>query len=181
MVASLLETIVFANLLCGSAQSSPVPRWIRVLVLHTLAPLVLLSSRHTDENDTVIQNPGAQGKVRLLCSQRDYRRIVLSFCSHISSSTELKVSSLASENGETQDQKEVVGEDAALQQLRILGRNLKAIRRQVEDHVSESQSSGEWAQVGFVIDRLLFGLYVLFISVSFITIIVMWVQSYKKA
>lgn len=42
MVASLLETIFITNLLCGSADFSPVPHWIRVFVLQFLGCLVCL-------------------------------------------------------------------------------------------------------------------------------------------
>ncbi|XP_041861413.1 uncharacterized protein LOC121652605 [Melanotaenia boesemani] len=42
MVASLLETILITNLLCRSANFSPVPRWIQVLVLKMLGFLVCM-------------------------------------------------------------------------------------------------------------------------------------------
>ncbi len=71
------------------------------------------------------------------------------------------------------------GEGEALQELRKLGRDLRAIRLQVEQQLGGGKSTEEWIQVGFIIERLLFGLYVLFISVSFITIIVIWVNSYS--
>ena len=71
-------------------------------------------------------------------------------------------------------------EDMAVQELKSLGKDLQALRLQVEQKMGGSQSSEEWIQVGFIIDRLLFGLYVLFISVSFITIIIIWVKSYSQ-
>uniref|UniRef100_A0A3Q3AJM8 Neurotransmitter-gated ion-channel ligand-binding domain-containing protein n=1 Tax=Kryptolebias marmoratus TaxID=37003 RepID=A0A3Q3AJM8_KRYMA len=102
MVASLLETILITNLLCNSADFSPVPGWIKVLVL--------------------------------------------------------------------------------LQELRSLSSVLRAIRSQMEQQQQqkEKQSSEDWIQVGFIIDRLLFGLYIVFISISFITIIIIWVNSYNQ-
>ncbi|XP_023195564.1 5-hydroxytryptamine receptor 3E [Xiphophorus maculatus] len=42
MVASLLETILITNLLSNSADFSPVPRWIRILVLNFLGCLVCM-------------------------------------------------------------------------------------------------------------------------------------------
>ncbi|XP_031163366.1 5-hydroxytryptamine receptor 3A [Sander lucioperca] len=71
-------------------------------------------------------------------------------------------------------------ENKALQELRSLSRDLQAVRLQVEQQLGGSQSSEEWIQVGFIIDRLLFGLYILFISVSFFTIIIIWVNSYSQ-
>uniref|UniRef100_A0A3Q2TZU7 Neurotransmitter-gated ion-channel ligand-binding domain-containing protein n=1 Tax=Fundulus heteroclitus TaxID=8078 RepID=A0A3Q2TZU7_FUNHE len=71
-------------------------------------------------------------------------------------------------------------EDEALQELKSLSHVLQAIRSEVEQQQKETQSSEEWIQVGFIIDRLLFGLYIVFISVSFITIIIVWVNSYSQ-
>lgn len=73
----------------------------------------------------------------------------------------------------------VVG-GGALQELRSLGKNLQAIRLQVEQQLRGSKGREDWIQVGFIIDRLLFGLYILFISVSFITIIIIWANSYSQ-
>lgn len=73
-----------------------------------------------------------------------------------------------------------VGEDKALEELKSLSKDLQAIRLHVDKQLGQSQSSEEWVQVGFVIDRLLFGLYILFISVSFVTIIIIWLNSYRQ-
>lgn len=69
-------------------------------------------------------------------------------------------------------------EDKALQELQSIGEVLQTIRSQVEQQ-KESKSSQDWLQVAFVIDRLLFGIYIFSLSVSFITIIIIWVNSYK--
>uniref|UniRef100_A0A3B4H110 5-hydroxytryptamine receptor 3A-like n=1 Tax=Pundamilia nyererei TaxID=303518 RepID=A0A3B4H110_9CICH len=127
MVASLLETIVITNFLCGSSNYSRAPRWIRVLFLKILGRLVL-----TEESKTL-------------------------------------------------EQKGPLGEDKTLQELRSLGRVLQAVRLQVEQHLSKSLSTEEWIQIGLIIDRLLFILYIIFITVSFITIIIIWVVSYNAA
>ncbi|CAL8309711.1 unnamed protein product [Lota lota] len=67
-------------------------------------------------------------------------------------------------------------EDTTLGELRKLGRDLRAIRLQVDQHLSGDQNTEEWSQVAFIIDRFLFGLYTLFISVSSITMIYLWVN-----
>lgn len=67
----------------------------------------------------------------------------------------------------------------AVEVLRSLGRDLLAIRLKVEQQLSVSRSSEDWMQVGFIIDRLLFGLYIVFIIVSFVTIIIVWLNSYN--
>lgn len=79
-----------------------------------------------------------------------------------------------------QEPKGQSAEDLAVYELKKLGKDLQAIRLKVDQELKDSQSSEEWMQVGFIIDRLLFGLYILFISVSFITIIIIWVNSYNK-
>ncbi|KAF7667215.1 hypothetical protein LDENG_00072020 [Lucifuga dentata] len=154
MVASLLETLLITNLLCGSANFSPVPRWVRIFFIHILGRLVCLPPKPKDQEDTVIQNPDAQ---------------------------EMKDSPLALEGIEADENppelKGTLVEDKALEELRRLGSDLQTIRVQVDQQLSSSQGSEDWMQVGFVIDRLLFGLYILFITVSFITIIYLWVQS----
>uniref|UniRef100_A0A8C3G5J1 Neurotransmitter-gated ion-channel transmembrane domain-containing protein n=1 Tax=Cyclopterus lumpus TaxID=8103 RepID=A0A8C3G5J1_CYCLU len=132
MVASLLETILITNLLCGSADFSPVPHWIQVLVLQILGHLVFLPQKTKEPNDSEMK-PSA------VVAQRNTD------------------DELSWEMGS-------VGEDKALQELRSLGKNLQAIRLQVEQQLGGSQGSEEWIQVGFIIDRLLFGLYILFVE-----------------
>ncbi|XP_070765028.1 5-hydroxytryptamine receptor 3A-like [Enoplosus armatus] len=146
MVASLLETILITNLLCGSADFSPVPRWIQVFVLQILGRLVFLPQKTKEPKDSDMKTVVAQQ---------------------------------TADEGPPEESGPAV-EGKALQELRSLGRDLQAIRLQVEQQLGGSQKSEEWIQVGFIIDRLLFGLYVLFISVSFITIIIIWVNSYSQ-
>lgn len=50
MVASLLETIVVTNILCGSSDYPPLPNWVKVLFLHYLARMVCLGQKISDQN-----------------------------------------------------------------------------------------------------------------------------------
>uniref|UniRef100_A0A3B4TMP7 5-hydroxytryptamine receptor 3A-like n=1 Tax=Seriola dumerili TaxID=41447 RepID=A0A3B4TMP7_SERDU len=61
--------------------------------------------------------------------------------------------------------------EPALEELKKLSRDLVAIRLQMDKHFQGSNTSQEWHMIGIVVDRLLFCLYIIFISVSFITII----------
>ncbi|KAK5623735.1 hypothetical protein CRENBAI_007581 [Crenichthys baileyi] len=140
MVASLLETILITNLLSNSSDFSPVPRWIRVLVLNFLGCLVCMPRKTEKPKD----------------SEQRKNAVVTGF---------------ESDEGSAE-------EDKALHELRSLSHILQAIRSEVEQQQNGNQSSEEWVQVGFIIDRLLFGLYIIFISVSFLTIIIVWVNSY---
>lgn len=65
-------------------------------------------------------------------------------------------------------------EEKVLNELRNLSRDLRAIRLQMDSHFSGSKKSQDWQMVGTVIDRLLFGLYIIFMTVTFITIICIW-------
>ncbi|XP_051803616.1 5-hydroxytryptamine receptor 3A-like [Acanthochromis polyacanthus] len=156
MVASLLETILITNLMCGSTHYSPVPRWIRVLVLQILGKLVRLPPKPRVKKDTVFQNPAV---LEIL---------------------EMKFASPVAEDSEAPEEKGPLCEDEALQELKNLSSDLQAVRLQVEQQLNGSPSSEEWIQVGSVIDRLLFILYILFITVSFITIIIIWVIFYNN-
>ncbi|XP_058494816.1 5-hydroxytryptamine receptor 3C-like [Solea solea] len=68
MVASLLETILITNLLCGSVKDSPVPHWIQVLVLQILGFLVFLprKAKNSDmeQNVAVIKLDAVVGPLR---------------------------------------------------------------------------------------------------------------------
>nr|XP_061791002.1 5-hydroxytryptamine receptor 3C-like [Nerophis lumbriciformis] len=146
MVASLLETIVITNWLFSSKNVSPVPPWIRLLVLHILGRLVGLPWKEVKKNDT-------------------------------------KGRSVSIQHGAEEDsheEKGPVGENKALRELRSLGGDLKVLRLQVEQQLDSTQASKEWMQVGFIIDRLLFGIYIFFLTVSFITIMIIWAYSYKQ-
>uniref|UniRef100_A0A672J4F9 5-hydroxytryptamine (serotonin) receptor 3A n=1 Tax=Salarias fasciatus TaxID=181472 RepID=A0A672J4F9_SALFA len=145
MVASLLETIIITNLICGSARYPAVPRWIRVIFLHILGRLVCLPPKSKDQEDTVISNPSAQ----------------------------------ATQESETKRQESSLNGDKAVQELRSLNMDLQDIRHQLEKQLRGNQDTEDWIQVGFVIDRLLFILYILFISTSFVTIIILWGKSYS--
>ncbi|XP_010777546.1 5-hydroxytryptamine receptor 3A-like isoform X3 [Notothenia coriiceps] len=112
MVTSLLETVLITNLLCGSADFSPVPRWVRVFVLEILGRLVCLPQK-TKEKSTFCMKPYAEA-------------------------TQQKADGPPEEKG-------TALEDKALQELRSLGRDLQAIRLQVQQQEG-SQSSQEWIQ-----------------------------------
>uniref|UniRef100_A0A3Q3ERT9 Neurotransmitter-gated ion-channel transmembrane domain-containing protein n=1 Tax=Labrus bergylta TaxID=56723 RepID=A0A3Q3ERT9_9LABR len=172
MVASLLETILITNLLCGSAHYRPVPRFVRVLVLQILGRLVLLSPKPRALEDRVIQNPAAGGRMTgLRCG---FTGNII----HVDMSIDLLPQLFCYRNKRALSCGPLE-EDKALQELRSLGRDLQDFHLQLKQQLDGNQGSEDWIQVGFIIDRLLFGLYILFILVSFITMTVIWLQSYN--
>uniref|UniRef100_A0A3Q0S2L1 5-hydroxytryptamine (serotonin) receptor 3A n=1 Tax=Amphilophus citrinellus TaxID=61819 RepID=A0A3Q0S2L1_AMPCI len=65
--------------------------------------------------------------------------------------------------------------EPVLNELRQLRRDVTAIRLQMDKYFEDTKAAQEWEMIGRVIDRLLFGLYIVFILVSFVTIISIWV------
>uniref|UniRef100_A0A8C7LPN1 Neurotransmitter-gated ion-channel ligand-binding domain-containing protein n=1 Tax=Oncorhynchus mykiss TaxID=8022 RepID=A0A8C7LPN1_ONCMY len=152
MVASLLETILITNLLVGSSNFHPVPGWVRVLILRFMGTLVWLPQKSRE--DKVILNP-----VSRVCPLVTVERQV--------------------QTGEP-GKMWAEADDPALAELRKLGNELQSIRLQVAQHVDGNQISQDWMQVGYILDRLLFGVYCIFITFSFIVILSIWSNSYKQ-
>uniref|UniRef100_M3ZUD2 Neurotransmitter-gated ion-channel transmembrane domain-containing protein n=1 Tax=Xiphophorus maculatus TaxID=8083 RepID=M3ZUD2_XIPMA len=151
MVTSLMETIFITNLLRGSTHYTAPPLWLKVFVLRFLGRLVGLPPKPEPQEDLVFKNPDTQDI-----------------------STECK-------ENETIEKKETLKEAETLQVLKNLSRDLQAIHCHVVQQLKGSPSSEDWIQIGLVIDRLLFIFYIFFMSVSFVSIIIIWVASYYSA
>ncbi|XP_034003385.1 5-hydroxytryptamine receptor 3A-like isoform X1 [Trematomus bernacchii] len=156
MVASLLETVLITYVHFSSSQYSAVPHWLSVIVLRYLAVVVCLPPKKKSNRVTVVLSPAKE-------KEKDF------------SFNNISAIHLQRAPGETSPEKQPV--EPALEELRKLSRDLLAIRFQVDKHFQGSTSSQEWQMIGIVIDRLLFGLYLVFIIVSFITIICIWSRS----
>nr|XP_046247898.1 5-hydroxytryptamine receptor 3A-like [Scatophagus argus] len=150
MVASLLETVFITNIQFSSSQYSEVPHWLSVLVLRYLAVVVCLPPKKNSNRVTVFLNPSSKAVNTSTISSRDLQGV----------------------SGDTHLEK--LPHEPTLDELRKLSRDLTAIRLQVDKHFQGSKTSQEWHMIGIVIDRLLFGLYIVFITVSFIVIICIW-------
>ncbi|XP_044218404.1 5-hydroxytryptamine receptor 3A-like [Thunnus albacares] len=149
MVASLLETIFITNIQFSSSQYNAVPHWVSVLVLHYLAIVVRLPPKKKSNRVTVSIRPPA-GDI-------------------------IPTNEFQSISGSTPSLKPPL--EPALDELMKLSNDLRVIRLLMEKHCEGSKTSREWYMVGIVIDRLLFGIYIVFILVSFITIVCIWVFS----
>ncbi|XP_076131716.1 5-hydroxytryptamine receptor 3A [Alosa pseudoharengus] len=66
-----------------------------------------------------------------------------------------------------------------LQMFQKVEKELQAIRQQMEKNVAVNQNTEDWMHIGRVADRFLFCVYMLFITISFITILVIWTHWYK--
>ncbi|XP_059197464.1 5-hydroxytryptamine receptor 3C-like [Centropristis striata] len=150
MVASLLETVFITNIQFSSSQYSPVPHWLRVLVLRYLAVIVCLPPIKKSNRITVCLQQPPRGSI---------------------------IPSKDLENISSNIPPEKTPLDPVLDELKKLNRDLTAIRVQMGKHFQGSKTQQEWEMIGIVVDRLLFGLYIAFISFSFITIVLIWVLS----
>ncbi|XP_070409975.1 5-hydroxytryptamine receptor 3A [Nothobranchius furzeri] len=158
MVTSLLETVFITNIQCSSTRYNAVPHWLSVLVLRYLAVVVCIPPKKKSNRVTLFLNP---------------------------SFTETTVNTTATSGSQSlqkdplpavQAQVNPTGPpEPALDELKKLSSDLKAIRLEVDKYFQVSKTSEEWNMIGIIIDRLLFGLYIVFIVVSFITITSIWI------
>lgn len=71
--------------------------------------------------------------------------------------------------------------ELAVDELRTLSKNVRAIRLHMDKQSQESNTSQDWQMIAMVIDRLLFGLYVVILITTYITITAMWVWNNSYA
>ncbi|XP_072245453.1 5-hydroxytryptamine receptor 3A-like [Leuresthes tenuis] len=159
MVASLLETVFITSIQFSSSQDSAVPTWLRTLVLHYLAVVVCLPPMKKSNRITVILNP-------------NYKEPASNTSSIHISGSHCQGSSDDTSKGPPPPAPPL---EPALDELKKLSRDLAAIRLQMDKYFQGSKNSQEWQMIGIVIDRMLFGLYILFIVASFITISSIWI------
>ncbi|XP_067454270.1 5-hydroxytryptamine receptor 3C-like [Thunnus thynnus] len=206
MVASLLETVFITNIQFSSSQYSAVPHWLSILVLRYLAVVVCLPRKEKSNRITVsLEHPttgGTRGKVgtwaitfilvtvyRGLIMYQNYNMLffISDPVTNLSSVTSIAGGQLHSMSGPASPGDALSVKPApqphepVVDELKKLSRNLTAIRLQVDKHFQGSKTSQEWYMIGIVIDRLLFGLYIIFILFSFITIICIWILSNSHA
>ncbi|XP_069009623.1 uncharacterized protein [Embiotoca jacksoni] len=155
MVISLLETVFITNIQFRSGQYTAVPHWLSVLVLRYLAVVVCFPPKEKSNRITLSLNPSAKEAAMNVCATN-----ISGGLHHSISDNTLPVKPPA---------------EPALDELRKLSRDLAAIRAEMDKYFQGSKTSDEWLMIGIVVDRLLFGLYIVFIVVSFLTIISIWI------
>ncbi|XP_037626102.1 5-hydroxytryptamine receptor 3A-like [Sebastes umbrosus] len=153
MVVSLLETVFITNIQFTSSQYGAAPHWLSVLVLRYLAVVVRIPPVKKSNRVTVSLQPTDRAMNTSIILLRDLERVA----------------------GDTPPV--TPPPEPALEELRKLSSDLKAIRLQMDKHFQGSKTSQEWQMIGIVIDRLLFGLYIVFVFVCIITIVSLWICS----
>ncbi|XP_059399231.1 5-hydroxytryptamine receptor 3A-like [Carassius carassius] len=152
MVASLLETILITNVVCGSRDFSPLPKWLRILVLKYLARLVCMK-KSCDKHIVANRSESTFYKN----SMTDNAMIDIPLVS----GSQVRVW------------------EQCLDEMKKMSKDLLAIRHQVEEQFNNDNRTDEWIMFGQVIDRMLFIMYILFIIVSLSTIMILWLHLYS--
>ncbi|XP_051231897.1 5-hydroxytryptamine receptor 3A isoform X1 [Dicentrarchus labrax] len=160
MVASLLETVFITKIQFSSSRNHAVPHWLRVVVLRYLAIVVCLPSQKKSNRVTVLLNPSGEPAMNSRFTNISESHLL----SVIGDKTPLKTPP--------------VPPDSALHELKKLSRDLMAIRLQMDKQFQGSDTAQEWQMVGIIIDRLLFSLYIIVITVSFLTLISIWIWNH---
>nr|XP_029134178.1 uncharacterized protein LOC109987982 [Labrus bergylta] len=163
MVASLLETVFITNIQFSSSQYSAVPKWLSILVLKYLAVVVCLPPKKKSNRVTVILNQNTR-EMNPNISSISRSETFSSDETSVKPPPTPPIPLLPSAHP-----------DPALDELKRLSRDITAIRLQIDNHFKGTNFSQEWQMIGMVMDRLLFWLYIIFITVSFITIICIWI------
>lgn len=96
----------------------------------------------------------------------------------VSSAAQNHVSPVEANSSKASLQAGLLDSADVLQELKSLREELRDLQPEAK---SNQQTSDEWIQVSCVIDRLLFCIYIFFITVSFITITIIWANSCKTA
>ncbi|XP_034387349.1 5-hydroxytryptamine receptor 3A-like [Cyclopterus lumpus] len=164
MVASLLETMFIVSIQNNARRYSPVPHWLSVLVLEYLAVVVFLPRKRAITRTSFFFNSSTREP------EQNYRITSISapHLQHVS-------------GDEPPSKPPLTPPEPALDELRNLSRDLLAIRLQIDKHFEEFNALKEWRLVSNVLNRLLFGAYVVFNVVSLIAIISVWIVSFSRS
>uniref|UniRef100_A0AAY5L0D6 Neurotransmitter-gated ion-channel transmembrane domain-containing protein n=1 Tax=Esox lucius TaxID=8010 RepID=A0AAY5L0D6_ESOLU len=142
MVTSLLETVFITNIQTSSSHYPAVPRWLRLIVLDTLAPLLCLP----------LPKRAKQPKSGTIKLQSDVT-------SKTTSEGIQWPHLLATDMLLTEPPLPLVVEPV-LVELRQLCTDLEAIRTQIDKHFLGNENTSEWIHIGKVLDRLLFLIHI---------------------
>nr|XP_021325143.1 5-hydroxytryptamine receptor 3A-like [Danio rerio] len=183
MVASLLETIVITNVLCGSRNFPPLPKWLKILVLKYMARLVCMrkSSDKHSEGKTPFGSQDLDELSSYHWCETYFPMVVLSpfFTANRSEPTLYKNMMTNVPKKEQVSASPVTLSDLYLEEMKKISTDLLAIRHHIEEHFDNDSSSDEWMVFAQVLDRLFFMLYMIFVVVSLSTIMFLWLHSYN--
>ncbi|XP_067086106.1 5-hydroxytryptamine receptor 3A-like [Osmerus mordax] len=158
MVISLLETVIITNVLHhNSLKYREVPRWVRVVVLKHIARLICY---RWPEQDSLAS--GTQMDKGNQCEPAQGPWII-------------QPSSAAhSPSHHPDSNKGPVTTVATVPELKQISQDLSALRAHLTSLQKEGQLLDQWCHVGYVLDFLLFRIYLFIITCYALVIICMW-------
>ncbi|XP_061832022.1 5-hydroxytryptamine receptor 3A-like [Nerophis lumbriciformis] len=149
MVISLLETVVITNVLHNnSMKHQAVPQWVRLVVLKHIANLICYRWQEDSPPPSVVQDKPSEGQ-----------------------SSSIRTSA---QNPSSNEGKCTFSQIPAMAELQQICQHLSELRAQVSSTQKESELYEQWCHVGYVLDFLLFRIYLLLISCYAVVIITMW-------
>ncbi|XP_061740020.1 5-hydroxytryptamine receptor 3A-like [Nerophis ophidion] len=149
MVISLLETVVITNVLHNnSMKHQAVPQWVRLVVLKHIANLICYRWQEDSPPASVVQDKPSEGQ----------------------SSSIQPASRKSAQNQSSNEGKRT----PAMAELQQICQHLSELRAQASSTQKESELYEQWCHVGYVLDFLLFRIYLLLISCYAVVIITMW-------
>ncbi|XP_075122985.1 5-hydroxytryptamine receptor 3A-like [Leptodactylus fuscus] len=167
LVLSLLETVIITHVLHrGTLQSGFMPYWVRRFVLGFLAHLICYSDPDANnDNNTSFNN-------HVLPPNNE------------NASTQSPPSPCHDKKGNTEQKEfappilELLPPEALCpgteRQLALISQNLRMVREMLESRNQLRAQEEEWIQVGYVLDSLLYRLYLIFIGSYAVIIISVW-------
>ncbi|XP_030584133.1 5-hydroxytryptamine receptor 3A-like [Archocentrus centrarchus] len=151
MVISLLETVIITNVLHhNSLKYREVPNWVRVVVLKHIANLICY--RWPED----VQPPSTLQKDKTGSSNGSSGPWIIQPAT------------------QAPDQRPASNDTSALPELQQICQYLSELRAHLISLQKESQLLDQWCHVGYVLDFLLFRIYLLLISCYAMVIITMW-------
>ncbi|KAF7202440.1 5-hydroxytryptamine receptor 3A-like [Nothobranchius furzeri] len=152
MVISLLETVIITNVLHHSSMKyQEIPNWVRVIVLKHIANLICY---RWPEDVRPPEKPQEDKPESLNNSTGPW------VVQHVSQTPERHPNT----NGGT----------ISLPELQLICQYLRDLRAHLNSMQKESELQGQWCHVGYILDYLLFRIYLLLITCYAMVIITMW-------
>ncbi|XP_012663606.1 5-hydroxytryptamine receptor 3A isoform X3 [Otolemur garnettii] len=157
LVISLAETIFIVRLVHKQDLQQPLPAWLRRLVLERIAWLLCLGEQTTSRRaPTTCQASKADD-----CSATE------NHCGHLGGSLDLEKNPRGKCSPAPPPQEASLAVTGLLQEL-------SSIRRFLEKRDEIREVARDWLQVGSVLDKLLFRIYLLVVLAYSVTLVMLW-------
>eukprot|EP00079_Xenopus_tropicalis_P035761 XP_017949532.1 PREDICTED: uncharacterized protein htr3c [Xenopus tropicalis] len=179
LVLSLLETVIITHVMHrGAMQSIIMPAWVRSLVLGFIAQLICYRKKAVNADITL-------SPTNIISSCENATRPPASSSDHggIQGNAGLFFFAPSEQKGSLPNVPELLPSDALYpgpeMQLALIIQNLRRVREMLESKHHLRAQEEEWMLVAYVLDSLLYRLYLIFIASYAIIIISVWCVWYN--